>query len=192
MTTSHAPTDRIAHRCVAIPTAVADAVRATLRAPAYGHPAHVELATGHGPCRHCLRAFRVGEERRILFTHDAFAGVEALPQPGPVFIHAEPCARHDEAAGFPDDLRAHPLTLVAYGRGRVHRGERHVPDGAVEPVLAALFARPDVDYVQVHDTRAGCYDLRVERVERPAADVAALSGSDAPADRARTGAARAP
>lgn len=158
------------YRFEAIPSTVAEAVRATLVAPTYGHPVHVELAQGHGPCRHCLRTFRIGEERRVLFTYDAFAGVEPLPQPGPVFIHAEPCVRHDAGAGFPDDLRAHALTLVAYARGRAHRSEVHVPasphgmqDDAVERALDALFARGDVDYVHVRDTSAGCYDLRVER-----------------------------
>lgn len=158
------------YRYVAIPSEIAAAVRATLVSPRYGHPAHVETATGHGPCRHCLRTFRVGEERRILFTYDAFHGLEPLPQPGPVFVHAEPCARHDERAGFPEELRAHPLTLVAYARGRLHRAEVHVLDGAVEPALDALFARADVDYVHVRDMEAGCYDLRVERA--PARDAA--------------------
>lgn len=157
------------YRFVAIPSAVADAVRTTLASPKYGHPVHVEVATSYGPCRHCLRTFRVGEERRILFTYDAFDGIEPRPQPGPVFVHAEACARYDAGAGFPDDLRAHPLTLVAFARGRVQRAEVHVPTapadaphGAVEAALDALFARGDVDYVHVRDTAAGCYDLRVE------------------------------
>ncbi len=34
----------------------------------------------------------------------------------------------------------------------------------IEPALARLFGRPDVDYLHVRDTAAGCYDLRVERV----------------------------
>ena len=152
-----------AYRHIAIPTSVADTVRSTLVAPRYGHPAHVEVARGHGPCRHCLRAFRVGQEERILFTLDAFDGVEALPQPGPVFIHAAACPRYPADAGFPDELRAHPLTLVAFGRGRVHRAERHVTDGAVEAALDDLFRLPGVDYVHVRDMKAGCYDLRVER-----------------------------
>lgn len=152
----------------AIPTEIADAVRATLRSPRYGHPAHVETATGHGPCRHCLRTFRVGAERRILFTYDAFHGTEALPQPGPVFIHEERCERHAADAGFPDELRAHALHLVAFARGRVHRAEAIVRDGRVEGALDALFSRGDVDYVHVRDLAAGCYDLRVERVSATA------------------------
>lgn len=48
-------------RFLGLPTDHADAVRKTRRAPDYGHPAHRETATGYGPCRHCLRTFRVGE-----------------------------------------------------------------------------------------------------------------------------------
>jgi hypothetical protein len=33
----------------------------------------------------------------------------------------------------------------------------------VESTLERLLALPDVEYVHVRDTSAGCYDLRVER-----------------------------
>jgi hypothetical protein len=121
------------------------------------------VAKGYGPCRHCLRAFEVGQEQRILFTHDPFDEIESLPLPGPVFIHADECARYDEAGGFPDDLRAHAVTLNAYGVGRRLLAQAYVADGLVEPELERLFADADVAYVHVRDTRAGCYDLRVER-----------------------------
>jgi len=150
-------------RVVAIPTPVALKVRATRTSPGYGHPAHVEVATGHGPCRHCLASFRVGEERRVLFTWDAFAGVETLPAPGPVFIHEEPCERYREDAGFPADLRSHALTLDAYARGQGFRAQRHAGPGEAEAVLADLLGQKGVDYVHVRDTEAGCFDFRVER-----------------------------
>src|SRR3981189_2098431 len=103
-------------RIVAIPTEVAEAVRATLRAPVYGFPAHAELATDAAPCRHCLRTFVVGEDHRILFTYDRFAGVESLPQPGPVYVHADACRRYLEHGGFPEELRGSPRTVGAYPR----------------------------------------------------------------------------
>jgi hypothetical protein len=112
-------------RIVAIPTEVAEAVGATLRAPVYGFPAHAEVATDAAPCRHCLRAFVAGEDRRILFTYDRFAGVEALPQPGPVYVHAES-----------------------------------------EPAIEKLVAHPDVDYLQVNSTTAGCFTFRIERATK--------------------------
>jgi hypothetical protein len=43
------------YQVVALPEELASEVWATLKAPRYGHPAHVEVATGDGPCRSCLR-----------------------------------------------------------------------------------------------------------------------------------------
>jgi hypothetical protein len=157
-----------AFRIIAIPDRVAEAVRAARVSPRYGHPAHAEVAKGYGPCRQCLRGFAVGRERRILFTYDAFTDTETLPLPGPVFIHEESCARYPEDGGFPEELRAHALTLEAYGRGRQLRGVERVGNGAagrIEESIERLLARPDVDYIHVRDTAAGCYDCRIERAE---------------------------
>jgi len=150
-------------RVVAIPTKVADLVRSTLRSPGYGHPAHVEIAAGYGPCRHCLRSFHVGEEKRILFTYDPFHEIETFPLPGPIFVHAEPCARYDEHVGFPEEMRSHGLTLAAYGDGRLLLAEEHVRDGRIEPLIERLLGRDDVKYLHVRDLEAGCYDCRIER-----------------------------
>jgi hypothetical protein len=150
-------------RVVAIPTEVAEAVRATLRAPVYGFPAHAEVAIDDAPCRHCLRTFAAGEDSRILFTYDRFAGVESLPQPGPVYVHADACARYSEDAGFPEELRASPRTLEAYACGRHLLGQEFVSDGEFEPAIEKLFAIPGVDYLQVNSTTAGCFTFRIER-----------------------------
>jgi hypothetical protein len=88
-------------RIVAIPTEVADVVRATLKAPNYGFPAHMELGTDDAPCRHCLRLIAANQDRRILFTYDRFAGIESLPQPGPVYILADSFTRYSENGGIP-------------------------------------------------------------------------------------------
>jgi hypothetical protein len=154
-------------RIVAIPTKVAEAVRATLRAPVYGHPAHSEVGAEPAPCRHCLRLITPGVDRRILFTYDRFAGVESLPLPGPVFIHAEACQRYLENARFPDQLRASPRTLEGYARGRRLLAQKYVTDGKIERVIEQIFARSDVDYIHVNSTAAGCYTFRIERQGRP-------------------------
>ena len=151
------------YRFLAITERTAEKVRSTRKSPGYGHPVHAEIATGYGPCRLCLRDFEIGVDRRLLFTLDPFYGVEPFPLPGPVFIHESDCDRYPEYAGFPENLLAHDLTLVAYGRGRVQLDEERVTGAAVETTLDRFLARPDVDYVHVRDTPAGCYDLRVER-----------------------------
>jgi hypothetical protein len=157
-------------RVVAIPTQVVNAVRATRRAPVYGFPVHIEVATDAAPCRHCLRTFTVGVDRRILFTYDRFLGIEQLPQPGPVYVHEESCPRYADDAGFPNELRDSPRTLEAYARGRHLLTQEYVSDGQFERAIEKLFSRSQVDYIQVHSTTAGCYTFRIEREDRPMAE----------------------
>src|SRR5205814_2344248 len=109
-----------AFRFSGIPEAVAREVRESLRAPGYGHPAHREQAHGYGPCRLCLRTFRVGADERILFTYNPFHEPGELPAPGPVFIHAEPCQRYDAF-----ELR----DALVDTRGPASREARPVPPG---------------------------------------------------------------
>jgi uncharacterized protein DUF1203 len=154
-------------RIVAIPTEAAEMVRKTMRAPFHGFPAHSELATDEAPCRHCLRMIVAGKDRRILLTYDRFEGVEALPQPGPVYVHEESCARYEGEAGFPEELRRSPRTLEAYAQGRRLLGQEYVEDGKFEPVIEKLFECADVDYIQVNSTTAGCFTFRIERADRP-------------------------
>jgi Protein of unknown function (DUF1203) len=147
---------------VAIETEIAEQVRATLQAPVYGFPAHLEVAEDEAPCRHCLRTIAPGE-RRILFTYDRFTGKESLPQPGPVYIHADGCQRYPEHGPFPEDLRNSPRTMEAYARGRKLKAQEYVRDGRFEPVIAKLLANPEVDYLQISSTTAGCFTFRIER-----------------------------
>jgi hypothetical protein len=151
------------YRTIALPTSVAESVRATMLSHRYQHPASVKMATGYGPCRHCLRTFRVGEESRILFTYDPFDDLEPFPLPGPIFIHEAECERYPEDGGFPRELKAHALTLSGYGRGRILREQVRIDGNAVETELERMLGRDDVDYIHVRDTAAGCYDLRIER-----------------------------
>jgi hypothetical protein len=153
-------------RIVAIPTEIADAVRVTLRAPVYGFPAHAEVAADAAPCRHCLRAFTAGKDRRILFTYDRFTGIESLPQPGPIYVHEETCERYSEDAGFPEELRGSPRTVEAYARGRRLLAQEYVADGKFESTIEKLFAQRNVDYLQVNSTTAGCFTFRIERAAR--------------------------
>jgi hypothetical protein len=154
-------------RVVAIPTDIADSVRTTFKAPRYGFPAHAELATDQAPCRHCLQLTKPNEDERILFTYDCFDGVEELPLPGRIYIHAKPCERYDESAGFPDDIRGRKITFNAYAVGRHLLRQYYVEDGSVDEAIADLFSDPEVRYLHVRSTPAGCYTFRIERSLQP-------------------------
>jgi len=160
----------IAIRVVAIPTEIANSVRTCGKAPRYGHPAHTEVAAGFGPCRHCLRTFSAGKERRTLFTYDPFDGVESLPLPGPVFIHAEACERYPEDAGYPAQLQKYPTTFNAYAKGRRLVAQEYVADGNVNETIQRLFLHGDVDYIHARNPEAGCYGFRIERAGVKGAD----------------------
>jgi len=147
-------------RVIAIPTKVAEIVRTSMKSPGYGHPAHTEVASGYGPCRHCLRKFEVGEERRMLFTYDPFFEFETVPLPGPIFVHAEGCERYPEDGVYPKELLDVPAVLCAYGDGRRLLDEVHVSEGSQPAVVDTLLQRADVRYVHVRDLSAGCYDFR--------------------------------
>jgi hypothetical protein len=156
--------EMIAIRVVAISTETCVQVRASNKSPRYGHPAHTEVAGGYGPCRHCLRTFKIGEERRTLFTYDPFEGIERVPLPGPIFIHTEACERYPETAGYPDDLRKHAAVLDAYAKGQRPVAQRHAASGHHDAVVEELLQLPEVDYIEVRDREAGCYDFRIERL----------------------------
>jgi len=151
------------NKIVAISTEIADTVRQTMRAPVYGFPAHKELATDAAPCRHCLRLIAPQVDDAILFIYDRFAGVEKLPQPGPIYVHAKKCPRYEELAGFPEELRGSTRTLEAYARGRRFIAQEYVADGVFEAAIERLFSIGDVDYLQVNSTTAGCFTFRIER-----------------------------
>ena len=105
-------------------------------------------------------------DQEVLFTHDAFEGVETLPLPGPVYIHAEACERYPEDGGIPPMLRKSPRTLNAYARGRKLVAQEYVEEGNIDATIERLLERADVDYIHVRSTTAGCYTFRVERAER--------------------------
>lgn len=152
-------------RFVGILEAVAREVRETMHAPDYGHPAHKSIAQGPGPCRLCLRTFRRGEEERVLFTYNPSMEANGLPAPGPVFIHAEPCARYDSAE-LPPDFRALPMVIEGYRAGGWLVAQEAVGAQRPESVIASVLATSGVDYVRIRNAEAGCFMARVENTNR--------------------------
>ena len=105
----------------------------------------------------------MGKENRTLFTYDAFSGIEGIPLPGPIFIHTENCLRYPEYAGYPRDLLSHDAVLSGYAKGQKLIAEVHDRNGSHELAAQQLLEHGDVDYIQVRDKIAGCYDFRIER-----------------------------
>ncbi|MGD0543094.1 MAG: DUF1203 domain-containing protein [Candidatus Acidiferrales bacterium] len=153
-------------RVMAISTDLAEAVREMQKDPHYKFPAYADISKGDAPCRHCLKIIPAGEQA-LLFTYDAFEGVEKLPLPGPVYIHAWSCERYPEDAGFPAELKNSPRTLNAYATGRKLLAQEYVGNGTVDSAIEKLFERSDVHYIHVRSTTVGCYTFRIERQDQP-------------------------
>ena len=154
------------YRIQGIPASVATEARSTGRSPQYGHPAHVEVATGYGPCRLCLRTFTVGAEERLLFTYQPFTDPGALPSPGPVFIHHGCCDRYDDR-GLPESLRPLPLVVEGYGDAGTLVVQRRVGADRFEDVVEEVFGHPGTRYAHLRNAEAGCFIARVDSDAAP-------------------------
>jgi hypothetical protein len=148
---------------IALPTEVAEQVWETMKSRGYGHPAFTAVAKGHGPCRHCLKPFRIGGEERTLFTYNPFREPNMIPAPGPVFIHTDRCERFAQASGYPAELLPYGAVIEGYGTEQQILERRKVYDGTQEAVIRGMFENASVRYVMVRDLKAGCFDLRVVR-----------------------------
>lgn len=145
-----------------IPQEIADEVRRTRRSPGYGHPAHLEVAGGTGPCRCCLKPFVPGKDQRLLFTYRPANAQGSLMAPGPVFIHADHCEAYADS-GFPEGLRALPLAFEARASGsRVT--ELSAREGVpAESQMKVLFEEHAAQWLHLRHAEAGCFIARVDR-----------------------------
>ena len=88
---------------------------------------HVCEGGGMMPCRHCLTDIRAGEPYLIL-AHRPFGSVQPYAEQGPIFLHAEGCARHPDGADVPAMFRERKDYLIrgygaddriVYGTGKI-------------------------------------------------------------------------
>jgi hypothetical protein len=148
---------------VAMPTEVAEQVRKTGKSPNYGFPAHREVAAGRAPCRHCLKLIQREQEELLLFTYDPFRELGEPPLPGPVYIHAEACARHAGGDMIPEEYRGRLLTLEGYGKDRTLLKEIRIINGDEQAVAEEMLREEGIHYVHVRSTEVGCFLIRLER-----------------------------
>ncbi len=150
------------YRVVPLRTEVAEAAR---RAATSGAPDHAIIIADSPqgyPCRHCLRWAQPGE-RVILFPFAAIPPGRPYSEIGPIFVHAEPCARYAATREFPANFR----------KGRVFRAyssdqdmiDAEVVNGSQpEAVIEKLLQNPEIAFVDARSVTRGCYTFRIERI----------------------------
>ena len=150
---------------LAMPTDEARAFQAGA-VDAYGLPPERRVSDGDGvPCRHCLRDVAAGEDYLIL-AYRPFPALQPYAETGPIFLHAGPCERADDAHETPPMLARRCTHLIkgysrddriVYGTGKI------VPSVELDISAAKILEREDVAYVHVRSSVNNCYTCWIER-----------------------------
>ena len=80
-----------------------------------------------------------------------------------IFVREGAAKRYDQIGQVPEVMRVRLLSLRAYNAEGMMLDADVVEGVEVEPVIARLFANPDVHYIHVHNAKRGCYSGRIER-----------------------------
>lgn len=149
-------------RIVPLATEVAEAARRALASGAPDHAVIMADSPAGYPCRHCLRWAQPGE-RMILFPYSAIPAGHPYSETGPIFVHADACARYEAKDEFPADFR----------NGRVFRAYRadynmidaEIVNGAEpEAVVEKLLKNPEAAFVHARSVTRGCYTFGIARI----------------------------
>lgn len=156
-------------KIVPLSEAYAKQVRET-RTDDFGHEVIEQFAKGKGPCRVSLKAFKVGEEKRLLLSHSPFEISNAFNQPGPIFINAEEVEAYKDVHRFPPEIKADkvnfPLSLIGYSKSQKMVFTKLVGDADVDELIPEIFeANPWVEYLHARNAEACCFICKIERVQ---------------------------
>ena len=152
-------------RYVSMPSEVAEAYWAG-GPDANGQAPEIHVSDGGSvPCRHCQKDVAEGEPYLIL-AYRPFAEAQPYAELGPIFLHAEPCARYPETGETPPMFLTRERYLVkgynaddriVYGTGQI------IPPQEMTAVAARMFERAEVRYIHVRSAQNNCFSCRIER-----------------------------
>ncbi|MFI5139161.1 MAG: DUF1203 domain-containing protein [Sphingobacteriales bacterium] len=156
-------------KIVPISKAYAAKIRSTLTDD-FGHRVTEQIATGSGPCRVSLKAFKKGVDKRLVLTHSPFEIDNAYNQPGPVFIHSDEVEEYADIYRFPPEIKADkksfPLTLIGYNAGQQMIFTKLVGDADVDEMIAEVFKqKADIEYLHARNAEACCFICKIERIK---------------------------
>ena len=115
------------------------------------------------PCRRCLRDAEPGETV-VLLSYDPFVDGADTPyrQPGPIFVHAEPCA-YEPGEDVPDQLTRRLLSIRSFGDDHLMLGGVVVRGVELPETAERLLDDETVAYLHVHNAGPGCFATRIDR-----------------------------
>ena len=115
------------------------------------------------PCRRCLRDAEPGE-RVLLLSYDPFEEAVESPyrQPGPIFVHVDPCA-YEVNGELQDQLTRRLLSIRSFAADHTMLGGVVVQGSELEGTAGRLLDDDTVAYLHVHNAGPGCFAARIDR-----------------------------
>jgi Protein of unknown function (DUF1203) len=116
------------------------------------------------PCRHCLGLIAKGASYLTL-AHRPFPTLQPYAELGPIFLHADNCARGGGDATIPNFLNSPRYMVRGYGTDdRIVYGTGTIEATADIPAAAeAKFEDERVKYLHIRSASNNCYHCRIER-----------------------------
>ena len=118
------------------------------------------------PCRRCLRDAEIGDAVSLV-SYDTFVGTSPHTHPGPIFLHTDGCRPWDGSGDrIPAQLLRRQLSVRALDGAHMMRDARIVAGTCLEAAARELLEDDEVAYLHVHNAAAGCWAVRIDRVQR--------------------------
>ena len=114
------------------------------------------------PCRVEMRDAALGETV-LLLNHVCQPADTPYRASHAIFVREGATDVYDRVDAVPAVMRARLLSLRAFDADGMMIDAEVVDGAAVEPLIARLFANPDVSYIHAHNAKRGCYSGRIER-----------------------------
>jgi hypothetical protein len=127
----------------------------------FGNPWTLRIAEGWEPLRCCLTKPEPGEQIALI-CYTPWTSPSPWAEAGPVFVHFGECAGH--AGGYPRGVGHGPTMLNPFDADGarlydlitfIEPGEDH------ERIVRELALRPEVQFVHVRSSSAGCFTFEV-------------------------------
>lgn len=108
------------------------------------------------PCRVSLADAEPGETL-VLVNHAHLVGPTPYAATHAIYVRAAATRACPAPGEIPEVLRRRLLSIRAYDTDSLMVAAEVIDGAELAPLLAALFARPDVAFVHLHNAKPGCF-----------------------------------
>ena len=132
---------------------------------AYGHAPDRRMSKGDGvPCRHCLQNIEAGHPYLVM-AYRPFDSLQPYAETGPIFLHAERCARAQPGDALPSILSSPSYIVRGYDAGEeiIYGTGTVVLTDNIAARAQELLTDDHVAFVHVRSANNNCFQCRIDR-----------------------------